>query len=183
MLKKILSIAVLMALGILLAMGHKARTEARAYEEVTDYYVLLDDVPLTSEEQLTIQKACYRYNADYRLAFSLLESETHFIWVRGDLHLKHNAIGYFQISTVNEDRMAEDYGLDIYDEFQNLEAGVVILSELLKMFPDGYAGFTQEEAAIMCYKCGCHRGKELMDVGFLLDSIDGIIEGKSKYDL
>ena len=156
-------------------------TQGIDFEEVTE--VKLNDIPLTRDEQLTIRSICDYEKIDYRFVYALMQTESNFKWATGDGNLNHKAIGYFQISTINAERMKESYGLDIYDRLDNLEAGMRIIKELMDKFPDGYAGYDQETAVIMCYKCGISRGTELMDEGFVLEAVQVIKDTKADFNL
>ena len=61
-----------------------------------------------------------------------------------------------QINKCNWQRMADEYGLDVSDEKENVAAGLVILRELFDINPDPYY-------VILCYKAGTGRGAELYE--------------------
>lgn len=163
-------------------------TKAEAIEKVIEEPVMViemkfNDIPLTEDEQMLIRELSRVMEIDYRFAYALIWSESGFVWQTGDHNLNHQAIGYFQISTINEARLKKDYGLNIYDRFDNLEAGMRIIQELTEKFKDGYGEYDTETAVIMCYKCGTSRGTELMDEGFTLEVVQTIKDKKAEYDL
>jgi len=168
--------------------AEKPMTKAEAIQEVIEEPVAVvemkfNDIPLTENEQRVVREIARYTGIDYRFAYALIDSESEFIWQEGDHHLVHPAIGYFQISTVNQERLKKDYGLDIYDPYDNLEAGMRIIQELSEKYKDGYGAYDTETAVIMCYKCGESRGKELMDEGFILEVVQTIKDKKADFDL
>lgn len=130
-------------------------------------FVGMDDIPLTADEQELMQQICKETGVDYAFALAMMESESHFIWQVGDLHLKNHAIGYFQISQINEERMEKDYGLDIYDPFENIEAGVRMIAEL-------EAKYDTKTQVIMAYKAGEAGAKKLIEQGVILECVEAI---------
>lgn len=157
----------------------EAKEEPTVIEE-PEYKLL--DIRLTEDEQIFMQTMCESAGVDYEFALALMKSESDFKWLVGDKNLKHPAIGYFQISTINEERMDSQYSLDIYDRLDNIEAGIRIIAELQETFKDGYKGyFDTETCIVMCYKCGIGRGKELMSDGIVLGIVDTIKADKEAF--
>ena len=155
----------------------------KVYEaEETNRIVLLDTVPLLGDEQILIQERCNEIGLDYRFVYALIHSESRFKWVIGDGGLNHPSIGYFQISTINQERMMDDFGFDIYDKVGNIESGMQIIKELYEQYKDGFNGYDAETCIVMCYKCGSSRGRELMKEGFTLEVVETIKNMKSDFD-
>lgn len=135
----------------------------------------LFDIGLSEDEQIFMRVMCEASGVDYPFALALMKSESDFRWVEGDKNLKYHAIGYFQISTINAERMESQYGLDIYDQLDNIEAGIRIIAELQESFKDGYKGyFDTTTCVVMGYKCGLSKARELMSDGIVLASIEQI---------
>lgn len=132
-------------------------------------FIGLDDIALTADEQELMQQICRETGVDYAFALAMMESESHFIWQVGDMHLKNHAIGYFQISQINEERMKKEYSLDIYYPYENIEAGIRMIAEL----ESKYDTRTQ---VIMAYKAGESGAKKLIEQGIILSCVNEIID-------
>lgn len=125
---------------------------AAAVESFEPEYAAYDDVPLPEDLQIFMQEKCDELDISYEFALALMETESSFdANAVGD---GGNSIGRMQINKCNWQRMADDYGLDVADEFDNVAAGLVILRELFDQNPDPYY-------VILCYKAGIGRGAEL----------------------
>lgn len=111
-----------------------------------------NDVPLSETEQIHMQQICEECNISYEFALAIMESESGFdAEAIGD---DGKSIGYFQINEVNWPRMESEYGLDVNDPMDNIEAGIRILKEKFEKYDDPFQ-------VIIYYKAGDKRGTEL----------------------
>jgi len=88
--------------------------------------IYCDAVPLTLGQQLHTQEMCKKYDLDYPLMLGLMEVESSF----DETADSGWAYGLCQIGYINELEMASN-GLDIYRTADNIEAGCLILSDLM----------------------------------------------------
>ena len=107
-----------------------------------------EDIPMDRGHQIFMHGLCKEYGLSYPFALMILESESAYNpTIIGD---KGNSVGYFQINRINWERLA-DRGMNVHEPEGNIEAGVMMLSELFEKYKDPYA-------VIECYKCGETRG-------------------------
>lgn len=108
--------------------------EAEPVEEDTDeeLYLLLDEIPLSFEEQELLQKACEEFGVPYPLALGLIETETNFRNIYGD---NGASSGYMQIQKKWHYQRMEDLGVtDLNDPEGNFRVGLSLLSELCEEY-------------------------------------------------
>lgn len=128
--------------------------EAAVPETFEPEFIAYEDVPLPEDIQIYMQQECKELDISYEFALALMETESSFnADAVGD---GGNSIGRMQINRCNWQRMADDYGLDVNDEKENVAAGLRILRELFDINPDPYY-------VILCYKAGTGRGAELYE--------------------
>ena len=113
-----------------------------------------DAVPLTVGEQLHAQEMCKKYDVPYPLLLGLIETESSF----QDDADSGWAYGYCQIGYINEEWLANEH-IDIYKPYDNIEAGCLILGDLLKEY--------DTDRALMAYNMGEAGAEELWLEGFL----------------
>lgn len=117
-------------------------------------FVAYEDVPLPEDMQIFMQQECKELDLSYEFALALMETESSFNPdAVGD---GGRSVGYMQINQCNWQRMADDYGLDVSDEKENVAAGLRILRELFDQNTDPYY-------VILCYKAGIGNGAKLYE--------------------
>lgn len=117
-------------------------------------FIAYEDVPLPEDMQIFMQQECKELDLSYEFALALMETESSFnpdAVGDGD-----RSVGYMQINQCNWQRMADDYGLDVSDEKENVAAGLRILRELFDQNTDPYY-------VILCYKAGIGNGAKLYE--------------------
>lgn len=126
-----------------------------------------DFINLDEDYQIYMEERCADLEINFFLALSLMFSESSFNpEAIGD---SGRSVGLFQINECNWERMDYVYGLDVHKPYDNIDAGLRILRELMNDYPDDVA------AVIQCYKCGQARGEELMREGIYLSCIEEIV--------
>lgn len=133
-----------------------AATTEKATEPVTEaiesvqprYY----DVPLGHELQDHIRELAAYYDIDMALILAVIEVESDYT---------ENAIseggdyGLMQISSFNHEWLSTEYGFtDYLNPYQNISAGVLMLSQAIK-------NSDTMHGALMVYNCGHSRAQEL----------------------
>lgn len=132
-------------------------------ETAVEVYGIYADIPLDRETQLFMQQICRTYEVSYAFALAILESESTFDSAAvGD---SGKSIGYMQINKPNWNK----YGLDAHYDFDNLEIGIRMLSELNEKYGD-------LDEVIMGYKAGESKMCELVAEGRRLSACDEIPE-------
>lgn len=117
-------------------------------------FIAYEDVPLPEDMQIFMQQECKELDLSYEFALALMETESSFNPdAVGD---GGRSVGYMQINQCNWQRMADDYGLDVSDEKENVAAGLRILRELFDQNTDPYY-------VILCYKAGIGNGAKLYE--------------------
>lgn len=102
--------------------------------EVTEENLRLisDDIPLSYDNQVSLQEACEEFNVPYALALSLIETETNFRNVIGD---NGDSTGYMQIQQRwHYDRMERLGVYDLTDPKSNFRVGLDYLSECYDIY-------------------------------------------------
>lgn len=123
-----------------------------ATEEMSTYFYI-KSIPLSSELQESIQKACERYGVPYELALAVAECESNF-----DLDADNGTCwGIMQIHPINYPRLREN-GIEPTEYHGNITAGVFMLGELLEKYTDTHK-------ALMAYNCGETGAKRLWNEG------------------
>ena len=123
--------------------------------KAAENYEVYEDVDLSAEEQITLQRVCDEDDVCYEFALAMIESESRF--QKDALGDRGRSVGYFQINKANWQRW-KDKGLDVYEPMDNLQIGVHMLHELAEKYTDPYE-------VIICYKAGEGRGKKLYEAG------------------
>lgn len=142
------------------------------------------NIPLEDEYQRFVFDCSDAYNVNPFLILALMESESSFeVDAKGDWdedgygNRYYKSYGLMQINKVNWDRMERDYSLDVFEPFDNIEAGIII-------FKEGLTDSLTE--SIMNYKCGKRRAAELIEQGIILSSCEEIankaLEWENCYD-
>lgn len=123
------------------------------FDDAEDYgqaqFVYLPDIPLSEDLQRFTYACSSDAGVEYELVLAIMWRESRF---------DPNAVGYnrngtkdngiMQINDVNKGWLSEKYGItDLMDPYQNIRAGVTMLSELLHEYND-------VEAALMAYHYG-----------------------------
>lgn len=140
------------ATGITLTDGTRLVLDKVDFETEREYTYY--SIPLSDELQEYTQTLCRIYEVDYKLALAVMSVESDF---RPNLISRTNDYGIMQINKVNHKRLKGALGItDFLDPYQNILAGVAMLSEL-----NGYST-TQ---ALMIYNCGANGAKNLWKKG------------------
>lgn len=134
--------------------------------DITCTYVYLDEIPWDEDMQEFCQERCRFYKIGYAFFLAMAESESSFRWPSTE-----DNIGFMQINKVNINRYPE---LDVYDPYDNLEAGIRIMAEL----KNDYMSFDQ---IIMGYKGGESAMLEWVGEDFRLPICDQILERTNYY--
>lgn len=100
--------------------------EAETPEEIFKGY---DFIPFSKEFQEEIISLCEMHGIAYELILAIIKTETEFKWCTGD---GGQAIGYMQIWPKYWQKLADEYGLDLYEPIDNVHMGIIIISTLLE---------------------------------------------------
>ena len=125
-------------------------------EEIIPEY----DIPLDKDIQKYLYDKCKEYNVPYDLALGVIKVESNFN--PSSIHKNSNGsrdYGLFQINTINHKWLSEELGItDFLNPYQNIDAGVYMLSQLLKKYDD-------EHIVLMSYNMGERVAKNLVNRG------------------
>lgn len=123
-------------------------------------------LPLNDEYQVYMEELCDDMEINFFLAASLMFSESSFNPdAVGD---SGRSVGLFQINKCWW-KYFETRGINVHEPLGNIEAGLMILQDLIDKYPDDIS------AVIQCYKCGESRGQELLEEGIELNCIEPIV--------
>lgn len=111
-------------------------------------------VPLDYELQKTMYECCQKYDVPFALALAVAERESDF---NPDAVSKTDDHGLMQINRCNFEYLYSK-GIDPLTYKGNIEAGILLLSENLKLYG-------KEDLAVMAYNCGRTGAKRLWDKG------------------
>jgi len=114
------------------------------YQKTSSY--LTDDVPADEDVQYCINTWCETYGVPYTLALAVIQTESSF---RADaVNSANTCFGYMQINICNEEYLKKTLGIKtIKDPFDNLQAGIYMLSRYIDKYDD-------LEMALVAYNCG-----------------------------
>jgi len=125
-------------------------------EEIIPEY----NIPLDKDIQKYLYDKCKEYNVPYDLALGVIKVESNFN--PSLIHKNSNGsrdYGLFQINTINHKWLSEELGItDFLNQYQNIDAGVYMLSQLLKKYDD-------EHIVLMSYNMGERATKNLVNRG------------------
>ncbi len=125
-------------------------------EEIIPEY----DIPLDKDIQKYLYDKCKEYNVPYDLALGVIKVESNFN--PSLIHKNSNGsrdYGLFQINTINHKWLSEELGItDFLNPYQNIDAGVYMLSQLLKKY-------NNEHIVLMSYNMGERAAKNLVSRG------------------
>lgn len=114
------------------------------------------NVPLSLELQEFTYGLCSEKSIDYDMVLAIMKKESEFQNVVSD---NGQDFGLMQVNIINHDWLARQYGLtDMMDEYQNITAGVTILSIL-------QSKFDSTETILMAYNIGCGNAQENINAG------------------
>ena len=118
------------------------------------------DIPLDKDIQKYLYDKCKEYNVPYDLALGVIKVESNFN--PSLIHKNSNGsrdYGLFQINTINHKWLSEELGItDFLNPYQNIDAGVYMLSQLLKKY-------NNEHIVLMSYNMGERAAKNLVSRG------------------
>lgn len=126
-----------------------------------------ETIGLADEYQIYLEELCSDMEINFFLAIALIESESSYD--PGAVGDSGNSYGLCQINKVWWNAMEEDYGLDITEPLDNIEAGMIILKDLMTKYPDDIA------LVLQCYKAGEYRGRELYNQGIILEAVENVV--------
>ena len=110
------------------------------------------DIPLDPEIQEFIYYMSYTYEIDFHLVMGLIKTESGY---KVDAISKNKDYGLMQINQVNYPWLSENLGItDLLDPYQNIRAGLFILSDL-------YKKYESTERVLMAYNLGENRANAL----------------------
>ena len=125
-------------------------------EEIIPEY----DIPLNKDIQKYLYNKCKEYNVPYDLAIAVIKTESNFN--PNLVHKNSNGskdYGLFQINSINHKWLSKELGIsDFIDPYQNIDAGVYMLSQLLKKY-------NNEHIVLMSYNMGERATKNLVSRG------------------
>lgn len=125
-------------------------------EEIIPEY----NIPLDKDIQKYLYSKCKEYNISYELALSVIKVESNFDI--NSVHKNSNKtqdVGLFQINQINHKWLSEKLGItDFLDPYQNIDAGVYMLSDLMKKYEN-------EHLVLMAYNMGVSQAKKLVSRG------------------
>ena len=125
-------------------------------EEIIPEY----DIPLDKDIQKYLYDKCKEYNVSYDLALGVIKVESNFN--PSLIHKNSNGsrdYGLFQINTINHKWLSEELDItDFLNPYQNIDAGVYMLSQLLKKY-------NNEHIVLMSYNMGERAAKNLVSKG------------------
>ena len=125
-------------------------------EEIIPEY----DIPLDKDIQKYLYDKCKEYNVPYDLALGVIKVESNFN--PSIIHKNSNGsrdYGLFQINTINHKWLSKELGIsDFIDPYQNIDAGVYMLSQLIKKYDN-------EHIVLMSYNMGERATKNLVSRG------------------
>ena len=125
-------------------------------EEIIPEYA----IPLNKDIQKYLYNKCKEYNVPYDLAIAVIKTESNFN--PSLIHKNSNGsrdYGLFQINTINHKWLSEELGItDFLNPYQNIDAGVYMLSQLLKKYDN-------EHIVLMSYNMGERATKNLVSRG------------------
>lgn len=132
--------------------------EAFFYNETSDEidldYIL--DVPLDVEFQIYLHDLCEEYKVPYTLAVAVIEQESHYT---ADAVSPTNDYGLMQINKMCHEWLMNDLNItDFLDPYQNVKAGVYILSIY-------YATYKYDSGTLMAYNMGQYGAEKLFAQG------------------
>lgn len=131
--------------GAELDLGEDPHEDAQIEAALVEAGYYRTDVPLSYELQDVLQTACNEFAVPYEIMLALIEGETQFTWVDGDVG---ESIGYCQIQPKWWQWLADEIGSDIHDPAGNLRTGCAIMAYLR----DTYGNI---EDALTAYNTGC----------------------------
>lgn len=136
-------LALLLFSGCANAAGYDGRAED---EELKDY----------------IRELCETYEIPETLVFAVIEKESS--WNADAVNYNETCFGLMQISVVNFAWLEEELGLDDpKDPYQNVQAGIYMLSGYLEKYIDYHM-------ALMCYNCGENGARQLWQEGIFTNT-------------
>jgi hypothetical protein len=125
-------------------------------EEIIPEY----NIPLDKDIQKYLYDKCKEYNVPYDLALGVIKVESNFN--PSLIHKNSNGsrdYGLFQINTINHKWLSEELGIiDFLNPYQNIDAGVYMLSQLIKKYDN-------EHIVLMSYNMGERATKNLVSRG------------------
>jgi soluble lytic murein transglycosylase-like protein len=118
------------------------------------------DTPIPFIYQIYTYAICREYKVDYEMALSVMDVESEG-QANATNHNKNGTVdrGYMQINSVNYQWLNDELGVtDFYNPWQNIKAGVFMLSDLMERHSD-----THE--ILMSYNMGERRTRQLQKKG------------------
>lgn len=137
-----------------------------------------EGVTLSDDAYEYLHMRCDVYGVDEALAMAVIKSESDGLWTYGDWSedlQRYRSVGYFQIRDVNWTWLYDEHQINAETPFGNIDAGLYILSDLM------YKSGDNMDLALMMYKCGESRGRELYDDGVVLDCVYEVINDYENY--
>lgn len=117
-------------------------------------------IPLNKDIQKYLYNKCKEYNVPYDLAIAVIKTESNFN--PNLVHKNSNGskdYGIFQINTINHKWLSEELGItDFLNPYQNIDAGVYMLSQLIQKYDD-------DHIVLMSYNMGERATKNLVNRG------------------
>ena len=133
--------------------------EPQPEPEFVEAFVYDMALPLAPDLQEHTWELSQRYSVPYEIIMAIIWHESRYVWP-GEVIDTNGlpSVGYMQINQPHWQRLTETYGLDVHDERDNIEAGAVILAELLEKYP--------LEKALVAYQCGESGAKGIESTAF-----------------
>jgi hypothetical protein len=134
-------------------------------------FVADPDIPLSSELQTHTWERCQEYGANYDQILRIMWNESamqHFDDVVDTNGLY--STGRMMINEINWEWLLVEENLDVHNEYDNIEAGILILSRLQETHG--------KELGIVAYQCGARtmQEKDITSTEFSQWVLDGDLE-------
>lgn len=126
-------------------------------------YIYLEELPMSIEMQRYCQEKCKQYKVAYSFFLAFIGTESTY---GTDTGTSENVVGPMQINKCNWNRYKE---LDVYNDYDNIEIGIRMLSELLQEYASA-------DMVIMGYKAGENKMLEMVADRERLEVCDTVVD-------
>lgn len=98
-------------------------------------FAVVDDIPLSADLQAHTYEVSEKYSVPFSLLIAVMDQESDFrTSLRSSNENGTTDIGIMQINSSNKKMLKSKYNLDIEDSYDNIEAGAVMLADLLTRY-------------------------------------------------
>lgn len=131
-------------------------------DESFEYKTNMDDgyyplpVSMSDDMQRYIYRLCYANNIEFSFVMALIQHESTF---QPTIISSTNDYGLMQINSINHEWLSEELGItDFLDPYENVKAGIYILSDLFRKYED-------PAKVLMAYNMGETGASQLWEKG------------------